>query len=111
MKTVAITGMILMLILSFFIRLGRSAPADPGKSLYENHCAMCHGNSGKGDGPAASALSKEPTNLTKQTFWQKDAEKRIRIAAGKGFGAMPPVNIPEDQVKDITDYMVSAFKK
>jgi mono/diheme cytochrome c family protein len=112
MRTIAITGiMILMLIISFFIPSGRSAPADSGKSLYQNHCAICHGNSGKGDGPAASALSNEPSNFTTATFWQKDAAKKIQSAVEKGFGSMPPVNLPEDQIKDITDYMIRTFKK
>lgn len=27
-----------------------------GQQLYENHCALCHGSSGRGDGPAAQGL-------------------------------------------------------
>ena len=110
-RTSVVTIIIILIIISFFIPAGRSASAESGKSLYENHCAVCHGNSGKGDGPVASALSKEPTNLTTQTFWQKDAEKRIRIAVEKGFGSMLPINLSKEQIKDITDYMVRTFKK
>ncbi|QFS83945.1 Cytochrome c [Roseivivax sp. THAF40] len=35
-----------------------------GKSLYERHCATCHGLSAKGDGPMAPALLIQPTDLT-----------------------------------------------
>jgi mono/diheme cytochrome c family protein len=35
-----------------------------GESLFVRHCASCHGTSGRGDGPAASALSTPPANLT-----------------------------------------------
>lgn len=36
----------------------------PGKQLYKNHCAACHGSEGKGDGPVASSLTKRPSDLT-----------------------------------------------
>lgn len=35
-----------------------------GQAMFGEYCAVCHGPTGKGDGPAASALKKAPTNLT-----------------------------------------------
>ncbi len=35
-----------------------------GSEMYKTWCASCHGISGKGDGPAASALKTRPTDLT-----------------------------------------------
>jgi mono/diheme cytochrome c family protein len=35
-----------------------------GAEMYRTWCAPCHGVSGKGDGPAAPALKKAPTDLT-----------------------------------------------
>ncbi len=35
-----------------------------GKDLYKEYCEQCHGASGKGDGPAATALKKAPADLT-----------------------------------------------
>lgn len=32
--------------------------------MYMSYCASCHGKEGKGDGPAAAALKRPPTNLT-----------------------------------------------
>src|SRR4029450_12232019 len=37
-----------------------------GGELYAKHCAVCHGPSGRGDGPAARGLPREPANLTAQ---------------------------------------------
>ncbi len=36
------------------------ASAESGKTLYEKHCAACHGVSGKGNGKAARALKPPP---------------------------------------------------
>jgi mono/diheme cytochrome c family protein len=35
-----------------------------GKQMFGDYCAPCHGLSGKGDGPAASALKTPPSDLT-----------------------------------------------
>lgn len=35
-----------------------------GVHLYEQHCAVCHGTNGYGDGTAAPRLSKKPADLT-----------------------------------------------
>ena len=38
-----------------------------GQEMYQSYCASCHGKTGKGDGPAASALKTPPTDLTTLT--------------------------------------------
>jgi putative copper resistance protein D len=35
-----------------------------GLHLYQEHCVVCHGVGGYGDGPAAAALNPRPANLT-----------------------------------------------
>jgi mono/diheme cytochrome c family protein len=35
------------------------------KQMFDSYCAVCHGKDGKGDGPAAKALTKAPADLTK----------------------------------------------
>jgi mono/diheme cytochrome c family protein len=35
-----------------------------GKTMFQSYCAVCHGKLAKGDGPAASALTKRPADLT-----------------------------------------------
>ena len=38
--------------------------ASSGAQMFHEYCAVCHGDTGKGDGPAAKALKKSPANLT-----------------------------------------------
>src|SRR5580765_3047642 len=35
-----------------------------GPDLYGEYCAVCHGKDGRGGGPAAAALKKQPADLT-----------------------------------------------
>ena len=47
-----------------------SAAVVRGEATFRDHCAVCHGNRGKGDGPVAAALAPSPTDLaglTKRT--------------------------------------------
>jgi len=38
--------------------------SNSGKEMFNSYCAVCHGITGKGDGPAASAMKTPPTDLT-----------------------------------------------
>jgi len=50
-----------------------------GAEAFADHCAVCHGTAGTGDGPMAAALTIVPPDLT-------------RLAAGNG-GAFPTARI------------------
>jgi mono/diheme cytochrome c family protein len=36
----------------------------PGRQMYKEYCAACHGSDGKGRGPVAASLRKRPPDLT-----------------------------------------------
>jgi mono/diheme cytochrome c family protein len=42
----------------------KNTPVDSGATMFTNYCAPCHGPEGRGNGPAAAALKKQPANLT-----------------------------------------------
>jgi mono/diheme cytochrome c family protein len=39
-------------------------PSNSGKEMFNSYCAVCHGKDGKGNGPAASAMKTNPSDLT-----------------------------------------------
>lgn len=62
---------------------------DRGRTIYERHCADCHGAEGRGDGRQAITLSPRPGNLiSAQTSAKSDQELLKIIAKGKPRTAM-----------------------
>lgn len=55
-----------------------------GKKIYNQVCAVCHGTSGKGDGPNAITLKKKPANHTsKEVQMQSDGALYWKISKGR----------------------------
>ena len=74
------------------------APAEPyaaasiehGARLYAGNCALCHGAGGKGDGPAAAALTVRPADLTEpHLFAHTEGDLFWWVSHGKANGVMP----------------------
>jgi mono/diheme cytochrome c family protein len=59
------------------------AAVDRGKASFRESCAACHGEGGKGNGPAPNAMKHRPTNLSalarqKGGFRASDVEASIK---------------------------------
>ena len=66
-----------------------------GRDMYEFRCMACHGDEGRGDGPAASDLAVAPADFTADTLLAagnfQGVFERIRDGGGPVHGsAMPP---------------------
>ncbi len=66
-----------------------------GKKLYTESCVACHGESGKGDGPAAYLLLPKPRNFEERKFNRRNT---------------PPGNLPsdEDLFKAVSDGLLGS---
>lgn len=69
-------------------------PAVPqhAEPAYLHYCASCHGVEGRGDGPAAGALTPPPTDLTKSNLGLPELMKVIdgrRTIRAHGSATMP----------------------
>ena len=62
------------------------------KEMFKTRCATCHGESGKGDGPAAAALTPKPRNYT-DVAWQNSVKdddiKKTIVMGGAAIGKSP----------------------
>lgn len=93
--------------------LSLSAPQasiDEGRRLYEQQCARCHGEDGKGDGPEAVTLPKAPTNLSDLAFISSQSGVDLYTSISIGVPpAMPAFGeqLSEAQRWALVDYLHS----
>ena len=82
------------------------------KKSIETNCGSCHGNSGKGDGPAAAALPPpKPADWTSDGI-QKQTDGEIFWKISNGRGSMPPwKHLPEKERWEIVNYIRTLKKK
>ena len=103
-----------------------------GPDMFKAYCASCHGQDGKGDGPAAPALKTPPANLTQLaaknsgTFPELQVAQTIKgdwMTAAHGSKEMPvwgPVflylahhdpAVAQLRVRNLTKYVESIQQK
>lgn len=80
--------------------------AKKGKKLYNQLCAICHGNKGKGDGIAGAALKPRPADFNKPLFtMQTDGAIFWKITTGKSPMAAYKGIIKDDEIWSIITYI------
>ncbi|PKO18260.1 MAG: hypothetical protein CVU39_02140 [Chloroflexi bacterium HGW-Chloroflexi-10] len=94
---------------------GDSTAAAAGEEIYVTKCVSCHGETGKGDGPAGQALTPPAGDLTKIVSTIGDDYLFYRISEG---GAMDPFNssmpaqksvLSEDEIWQVVTH-IKSFK-
>lgn len=78
-----------------------------GTRLFLQHCAMCHGKTGKGDGPVGKSLKPPPRNFQKAEYKYSKNDKELLAFIQKGKGAMPAWEkvLKPEQIQDIIAYL------
>ena len=119
MRIVTVVGAIILTV--GWIALGGAAStgdAAKGKDTFAKTCAICHGNTGKGDGPAGAALNPKPKDLTDKAYVSKLDDTYLTNIIGKGGAAvgksplMPPFSsqLKDQDIKDVIAYVRSLAK-
>ena len=95
-------------------RLFDQADLPDGQRLFQTRCFVCHGRSGKGDGPAVTGLAEKPQDLTDANWQRNTSDDRIRtviqgggVTIGKS-GAMPPnPDLTQEQIQGLISFVRS----
>lgn len=88
---------------------GIFVPGPDGEQIFKEYCVPCHGKSGEGDGPAASAFDPGPSDLTDSAvIGNKTAEELVRAIA-VGGGGMPAfaATLSAEEIEAVTEYILS----
>ena len=82
-----------------------------GKKLYENQCAGCHGDAGKGDGAMGEELNPKPADLTDADWKHGSADGEIFTVIHDGVkntGMRPFARkMTAHQIWDVVNYLRS----
>lgn len=82
-----------------------------GAPLYAQHCSVCHGDAGAGDGPAGVGLTPPPSNLRDAARMDRLSLYALYSAVGQGFEGtdMPAFadQLDERQRWDLATYIAS----
>jgi mono/diheme cytochrome c family protein len=103
-----------MLLVAVVVRLcGAASAADveKGKAVYVARCAFCHGNAGRGDGPAGGALKPPPTSFASSDYWKSTSDQAVitAIKDGKPGTAMVPfgATLSAEELTGVLSYLKS----
>jgi mono/diheme cytochrome c family protein len=92
------------------VQLASAASGDltKGKLIYETNCLMCHGASGKGDGPISAGLKPSAADLTGPKAKAK-SDKDLLTVIQDGRGVMPAwkFQLKEQDVQNVLAYIRS----
>ncbi len=84
--------------------------AAAGELVFTQNCVICHGPTGKGDGPGAAGLPTRPANFSERKA--STAEKQVRVVTNGGASeklspAMPAFgeSLSEKQIRDVVAYV------
>ena len=91
---------------------GDASAVKNGKVLYTTYCTPCHGNSGKGDGPAAAALNPKPANHTSAII-QAEPDGSLYYKITQGRSPMPSykATLTDAQRWSLVNYIKTLGKK
>ncbi len=97
-----------------------AAVLELGEEVYLSQCQPCHGNQGKGDGPAAKFLESRPRDLTAGAWESVSEGTTFEVASVAGVvragiegTEMEPFEdlLEEDEILAVAAYVIETFVK
>ena len=82
-----------------------------GQKIFQSLCWTCHGQTGKGDGPAAASLNPKPASLSVETVQsQSDGAIFWKISEGRGAMGAYKNNLTTTQRWQLVNYVRTLTK-
>ena len=81
-----------------------------GQAMFQEYCAVCHGERGNGQGPRREALTSPPRDFTNPAWRTSVTPRRVFFVIREGLApsAMPGWKaLSEAQAWDLTAYVLS----
>jgi len=123
MKKVALL-LLLLLVTAVLVGIGDARTngkgnVQTGAAIYKQHCLRCHGEQGKGDGPASKILNPKPHDLSDKPFMAKLSDEDLFKVIAKGGAAvgkaktMPAYEgkLKEKEINDLVAFVRSLAQK
>lgn len=98
-----------------------SAAAHPvdmntAREIFQSRCSACHGTSGRGDGPGATALNPKPRNYTDKAWQSSVTDEQIKktiLYGGAAVGKSPvmPASPDLDAKPEVVDGLVKIVRQ
>jgi len=90
-------------------------PAAEARSLFKARCTVCHGETGKGDGPGAAALNPKPRDYTNAEWQASVSDEQLRkviVMGGAAVGKSPimPGNPDLDAKPEVVGELVKLVR-
>lgn len=83
-----------------------------GKTLYKQHCKLCHGKKGQGEGYHTKNLKVDPSDLTLEDIdVQKDGELFYKIKTGRDEMHSYKVVLGEKDVWNLVNYIRTFYSE
>jgi len=85
-----------------------------GKKLFVDHCVLCHGERGDGQGVRKEGLTSRPRNFTDAAWRQSTSPRRVFFAIREGLTGTPMASwksLSEQEAWDLTAYVLSVAEQ
>ena len=112
-KSIKVVSLLLLVMMLGGINSFAAGDSAKGKESYNQICAMCHGETGKGDGVAAASLDPKPRDLSSGEYVSTLTDEYIFKVIKEGGESVGKSNLmpawgavlSDDKIWDVVAYL------
>ena len=112
-KSIKVVSLLLLVMMLGGINSFAAGDSAKGKESYNQICAMCHGETGKGDGVASASLDPKPRDLSSGEYVSTLTDEHIFKVIKEGGESVGKSNLmpawgavlSDDKIWDVVAYL------